>query len=67
MTKKSHQSRHIQKKTSSRNLWETLIYTGGAGGHAADVGLMMEGGVTRVGLLQLVPAEEGSFLLLAEV
>lgn len=30
-------------------------------------GLMVEGGVTRVGLLQLVPAEEGSFLLLAEV
>lgn len=30
-------------------------------------GLMVESGVTRVGLLQLVPAEEGSFLLLAEV
>lgn len=29
--------------------------------------LMEEGGVTRVGLLQLVPAEERSFLLLAEV
>lgn len=28
---------------------------------------MKEGGVTRVGLFQLVPAEEGSFLLLAEV
>lgn len=28
---------------------------------------MLEAGVTRVGLLQLVPAEEGSFLLLTEV
>lgn len=64
--KKSTEQTHIGK-TSSRNLWETLIYIGGAGGYAADVGLMVEGGVTRVGLLQLVPAEEGSFLLLAEV
>lgn len=28
---------------------------------------MLDGGVTWVGFLQLVPAEEGSFLLLAEV
>lgn len=31
------------------------------------MGLTVEGCVTRVGLLQLVPTEEGSFLLLAEV
>lgn len=30
-------------------------------------GLTVGGGVTRVGLLQLVPTEEGSFLLLTEV
>ena len=37
------------------------------GGYAGDVSVMVVGGVTRVAFLQLVPAKEGSFLLLAEV
>ena len=45
--------------------WKSVCEEGGEGGYAG--GLMVEGGVTRVGLLQLVPAKEGSFLLLAEV
>lgn len=36
-------------------------------GYVGDVGLKVYDDATWVGLLQLVPAEEGSFLLLTEV
>lgn len=36
-------------------------------GYGSHEGLMVQSGVTGVGLLQLVPTEEGSFLLFAEV